>query len=135
MQCPVCGEDCVRTTHEIADLLPDIFSPCANCKGRVLDKRLPLPDSFYGKPCACGKRFIDEVFAHLYVIMVEEGEMNPADPLYAVGTPLVHPGFSMSAPPYLPEKSLLLITRRATKKNSGSVYEGSSGNPGCCKGG
>ncbi|MEN6609639.1 MAG: hypothetical protein ABFC24_02255 [Methanoregulaceae archaeon] len=70
---------------------------------------------FYGKPCACGKRFIDEVFAHLYVIMVEEREISPVAPLSAVGVPLVHPGFSIRSPPYLPVKSLLLLSWHATK--------------------
>jgi hypothetical protein len=115
MKCPVCGEDCVQYAHEVTDTLSTVFSPCPNCRGRTLDKRAPLPDAFYAKPCACGKRFIDEVFAHLYVIMTEEGVMKRTDPLYAVGTPLVHPGFSMSLPPYLPEKSLVLLSRLATQ--------------------
>jgi hypothetical protein len=69
----------------------------------------------YAEPCSCGKRFIDEVFAHMYVIMVEESDLNPTDPLIAVGSPLVHPGFAMDRPPFLPEKSLVLLTTRATK--------------------
>jgi hypothetical protein len=69
----------------------------------------------YAEPCSCGKRFIDEVFAHMYVIMVEEGDLNQTDPLIAVGSPLVHPGFAMDRPPFLPEKSLVLLTTRATK--------------------
>ena len=53
-------------------------------------------DLTYSEPCSCGKRFIDEVFAHMYVIMREEGVLGEDDPLAAVGSPLVHPGFAMN---------------------------------------
>jgi len=65
---------------------------------RTLDKRAPLPTLEFGQPCPCGKRFIDEVFAHMYVIMVEEGDLLPTDPLISVGSPLVHPGYAMDRP-------------------------------------
>ena len=118
MKCPACGEDCVKSAKDILAILPSIFLPCEDCSGRDLDKRLPLPSLEYAKPCSCGKRFIDEVFAHLYVIMVEEGDLGPADPLLDVGSPLVHPGFVMDRPPFLPPKSLLLLTSKATEKTA-----------------
>jgi len=121
MECPVCGSDCIESVRELTDRLPDIFTPCPGCKGRTLDKRRPLPDMFYGKPCICGRRFIDEVFAHIYVIMVEEGEIPPSAPLASVGTPLVHPGFSMTAPPFLPVGSLVLLSGHATKKTADRI--------------
>jgi hypothetical protein len=55
--------------------------------------------------------------------MVEEGEMLPTDPLYSVGTPLVHPGFSMPSPPFLSEKSLLLLSRHATQKTAERIMQ------------
>ncbi|HUT37813.1 MAG TPA: hypothetical protein VMW77_00745 [Methanoregula sp.] len=115
MKCPVCEMDCVTTAKDLLATLPTIFLPCANCSIRTLDKRSPLPTLEYAHPCSCGKRFIDEVFAHMYVIMVEEGDLKQTDPLIAVGSPLVHPGFAMDRPPFLPEKSLVLLTTRATK--------------------
>lgn len=116
MECPVCGSDCIESVQDLMSRLPEIFASCPGCKGRTLDKRRPLPDMFYGKPCPCGKRFIDEVFAHIYVIMVEENVISSKDPLSSVGAPLVHPGFSMNAPPFLPEKSMVLLSRVVTKK-------------------
>jgi hypothetical protein len=107
--------DCVESAKDLLATLPTIFLPCADCSMRTLDKRSPLPMLEYAEPCSCGKRFIDEVFAHMYVIMVEEGDLNQTDPLIAVGSPLVHPGFAMDRPPFLPEKSLVLLTTRATK--------------------
>ncbi len=53
-----------------------VFSPCPDCHGRVLDKRAPLKNRFYEPPCTCGKRFIDEVFAHIYVVMIEGGLLS-----------------------------------------------------------
>jgi hypothetical protein len=83
---------------------------------RTLDKRLPSPDLHFAEPCSCGKRFIDEIFVHIYSIMVEEGVITRADPLIAAGSPLVHPGFAMDRPPFLPTNSLVLLSPVVTKK-------------------
>jgi len=115
MKCPVCGMDCVKSAKDLLTSLPTIFLPCSECTARVIDKRAPLLDLSYNLPCSCGKRFIDEVFAHMYVIMVEQGDLKKTDPLIAVGTPLVHPGYAMDRPPFLPEKSLVLLSPRITK--------------------
>jgi len=85
---------------------------------KVLDKRAPLPALEYPKPCSCGKRFIDGVFAHLYVIMVEEGDLTRRDPLIATGSPLVHPGYAMDRPPFLPGKSLLLMSGNVSDRTA-----------------
>ena len=116
MECPACGSDCVQSAPDILRDLPTRFLPCEKCSMRVLDKRSPLPSLEYGKPCSCGKRFIDEVFAHMYVIMQEEGDLAPRDPLIAVGSPLIHPGMAMDRPPFLPAKSLLLLSGRVREK-------------------
>lgn len=118
MKCPVCEMDCVRSAKDILATLPTIFLPCDDCSARFLDKRAPLPDLTYGLPCSCGKRFIDEVFAHMWVIMTEQGDLLKTDPLAAVGSPLVHPGFAMDRPPFLTEKSLVLLSPRVTKKSA-----------------
>jgi hypothetical protein len=83
---------------------------------RVLDKRAPLPSHEYAAPCSCGKRFIDEVFAHMYVIMQDEGDLTAHDPLLAVGSPLIHPGMAMDRPPFLPPKSLLLLSGKVQEQ-------------------
>jgi hypothetical protein len=123
MKCPVCGMDCVKSAKDILATLPTVFLPCTDCGIRPLDKHAPLPSLEYEKPCSCGKRFIDEVFAHIYVIMVEEGDLKPTDPLIAVGSPLVHPGYAMDRPPFLPEKSLTLLSPSATKKTAERLME------------
>jgi hypothetical protein len=111
MQCPVCGKDCVQTAEELVSTLETVFAPCGECRGNTLDKtRPPPPDLAVAKPCPCGKRFIDDVFLHLYRILVEEGDLAKDDPLKRVGMPLVHPGFAMEGAPYLPNNSLLLLS-------------------------
>jgi hypothetical protein len=116
MKCPVCGDDCVRDAQEIIDILPSVFSRCPECRFRILDKNNPLPNRFYQTPCICGKRFIDEVYAQLYVIFTEEGIFTGDEPLKAVGSPLTHPGFFMKFPPFLPENSLVLLSKHPSKK-------------------
>ena len=114
MKCPVCGGDCVDPAHDILLNTGQVFSPCPDCQGRVLDKKAPLKNRFYEPPCSCGKRFIDEVFAHSYVVMIEEGLLSGTEPLAKVGMPLIHPGFVMREPPYLPPRSLVLVSAMVT---------------------
>jgi len=59
----------------------------------------------------------------MYIIMVEEGDLKATDPLIAVGSPLVHPGYAMDRPPFLPQKSLTLLTPGATKKTAERLME------------
>ncbi len=110
--------DCVKSAKEILATLPTIFLPCDDCALRNLDKRALLPSLEYSDPCSCGKRYIDEVFAHLYVIMVETGDLKTTDPLIDVGSPLIHPGFVLDRPPFLPAKSLVLLSSHVTKKTA-----------------
>jgi hypothetical protein len=110
MKCPVCGEDCPKHASELIALMPTIFKPCPDCRFKILDKTVPPPPGSFHDPCHCGKRFIDEIYAQLYEILVRERIFSGREPLKAVGTPLVHPGFPQSGPPFLPENSLVLVS-------------------------
>jgi hypothetical protein len=110
MHCPVCGRDCVTEARELLRALPERFAPCPDCTGLTYDKRVPPPDIGIAEPCSCGRRFIDEVVAHIYRIMADGGDLAGTEPLAGVGTPLIHPGVAMRAPPYLPPRSLLLLS-------------------------
>ncbi|NYT05098.1 MAG: hypothetical protein GKC04_01805 [Methanomicrobiales archaeon] len=122
MKCPVCGDDCVQDAHELIEQQATIFAPCPRCKGRTLNKQKPPADMAIARPCECNKRFIDDVFSHMYAIMVEEGVLSSADPLHAVGMPLVHPGFAMMQPPYLPPRSLVLLSPNVTKPCANRLF-------------
>jgi hypothetical protein len=123
MKCPVCGEDCVLEAHEIISLLPTIFSRCPDCRYHVIDKNSPPSDTGIKEPCACGKRFIDDIFVHIYRIMKDEGLLSGREPLSAVGMPLVHPGFFMKVPPFLPGDSLVLLSRTLDKKTAERIIK------------
>lgn len=111
MQCPVCGEECVRDAGEIIGMIPGVFSPCDKCRVVPLDKAAPLPQDYEpSPPCSCGRRFIDEVFASIYLVLQDEGAITGNEPIKAVGTPVIHPGFVLAAPPFLPERSLVLLS-------------------------
>lgn len=116
MKCPVCGEDCLKSASELIAIVPSVFAGCRDCKATILEKSAPPPPASYSAPCSCGKRFIDNVFAHLYAIFVREGYFTGKEALREVGTPLVHPGFPLSSPPFLPVHSLVLLSRKADRK-------------------
>ncbi|MDN7024929.1 hypothetical protein FGU65_08520 [Methanoculleus sp. FWC-SCC1] len=119
MYCPVCGGSCIEDAPSLLTEAPRIFTPCPDCMGLTFDKRAPPPDLAPAEPCpSCGKRFIDEVFAHIYRIMNEEGDLSGTEPLAAAGTPLIHPGYALQQPPYLPVRSLVLLSRAITKKSA-----------------
>jgi len=110
MKCPVCGDDCVSDAFEIINSMETIFAPCPRCRGRRLDKKIPPPEYIPPPPCVCGKRFIDDVFAHIYRIGQEEGDITGTEPLKEAGTPLIHPGMVLNEAPYLPPRTLVLLT-------------------------
>lgn len=123
MKCPVCGDDCVLEAREIISHLPTIFSRCPDCRYHVVDKNSPPTDPEIKEPCTCGKRFIDDVFVHIYCIMKDEGLLSGREPLTAVGMPLVHPGFFMKVPPFLPGDSLVLLCRSVDKKTAERIIK------------
>ncbi|CVK34658.1 hypothetical protein [Methanoculleus bourgensis] len=122
MHCPVCGHDCVTDARKLLQTLPGRFAPCPDCMGLIYDKRLPPPDISPAEPCpSCGKRFIDEVCADIYRVMAGEGDLAGTEPLAAVGTPLIHPGFAMRLAPYLPPGSLILLSKKVGERAAGRL--------------
>ncbi|MDD1705934.1 MAG: hypothetical protein LUQ12_02715 [Methanoregulaceae archaeon] len=111
MKCPVCGDDCVKDAHEIIGMIPAVFARCKDCRMKILDKNSPPPPDSFHEPCRCGRRFIDEVFAHLYALLVREGIFSGNEVLREAGSPLLHPGYPFITPPFLPGDSLVLLSR------------------------
>ncbi len=118
MKCPVCGMDCVKSAKDLLATLSSFYTPCPECSSRMLDKHRPHARLDYAPSCSCGKRFIDEVFAHIYVIMTDMGDLTLQDPLIAAGSPLIHPGIALDRPPFLPHDSLVLLSSRVTRKTA-----------------
>lgn len=111
MQCPVCGAACIQDAASVLAAIPDVFAPCERCAAAPLDKRRPLPADYEPtSPCRCGRRFIDDVFAACYRIFTDEGIIAGTEALGTIATPVVNPGFAMNAPPFLPARSLVLLS-------------------------
>lgn len=115
MKCPVCGDDCVWDAHEIIEQIPAVFTGCGDCRLEILDKQQPPPPDSRHEPCRCGKRFIDDVFADLHALLVREGIFSGSEALKEVGSPLLHPGYHILKPPFLPHQSLVLLSRVADR--------------------
>lgn len=109
MLCPVCGHDHIADAESLVSRKSDLFSPCPECARVIRNKSAP-PGRDPSPQCRCGKSFIDDVYAGLYHILVDAGIFSGEEPLSAVGTPLIHPGMFLRAPPFLPPRSLLLIS-------------------------
>jgi len=124
LKCPVCGGECITDAEFLIREAASRFSPCSDCISISLDKRLPPPGFSPPEPCpSCGKRFIDDVFSHCHMIMAGEGVIGEDTPLGGIGMPLVSPGFDMISPPFLPEKSLVFLTRHADKRTAERLVE------------
>ncbi|EJG06247.1 hypothetical protein Metli_0275 [Methanofollis liminatans DSM 4140] len=124
MHCPVCGRDHIGEAGPLLASLPDVFAPCDACRGTNLDKAAPLPPGFEPRgPCACGRQFIDDVFAAIYLILLDEGTLAGTEPLRAAGVPVTNPGFAMAAPPHLPEDSLVLLSPHPDRAAAERIVE------------
>lgn len=122
MQCPVCGAACLQRAEAVLNTLSEIFTPCDRCTVVPLDKRRPLPANYEpGSSCRCGRRFIDDVFASCYLIFIEEGIITDTEPLGAIATPVVNPGFAMRTPPFLPAQSLVLLSPYSDQKTADRI--------------
>lgn len=118
-KCPVCGGDCIKDAEILICEAKELFLPCSDCICIPLDKRLPPPGLSPSEPCpTCGKRFIDDVFSHCHSIMAEEGAIKADTPLGRIGTPLISPGTELVSPPFLPERSLVLLTGHTDKRTA-----------------
>jgi hypothetical protein len=110
MLCPVCGEP-LPDAGAVLDGLDGRFDPCPDCPPGRVDPRKPPGRT--PEPCVCGRRSLDGVMAAVHAVLADEGHLDPAAPLAVVGTPLLHPLFPMRRPPFLPPRSLVLLTPHA----------------------
>ncbi len=109
MHCPVCGNDHISDAQDLLSRKHEIFTPCPDCNHSIQNKAGP-PDDSSPSPCHCGRVFIDDVFVRLYRLLVDEGLFSGDEPLSAIGTPLIDPGIYLRSPPFLPPRTLLIIS-------------------------
>jgi hypothetical protein len=121
MHCPVCDKDHAHSAEDLLSRRHEIFSPCPDCNRIIRNKSGP-PDDTSPPPCHCGKAFIDDVYARLYHILVDAGLFSGDEALSSVGTPLIDPGVFLRSPPFLPPRSLLLISSVFDDKSAHRAY-------------
>jgi len=121
MHCPVCGKDHICYAQDLLSRRHDTFSPCPDCNRIIRNKSGP-PDDSPPPPCHCGKAFIDDVYARIYLLLVDTGLFSGDEPLSSVGTPLIDPGIYLRSPPFLPSRSFLLISSVFDKETAHRAY-------------
>ncbi len=119
MKCPVCGQDCIQSSDDLLKLSVHRFDACPSCHGLPRNKHIPPDPDLPPPPCpVCGKRYIDDVFFHIWLILTEEKIIPPDAPLTSAGLPHLHPFMALRSPPYLPEKSMILLTHAIDRKTA-----------------
>ncbi|TAJ45471.1 50S ribosomal protein L11 methyltransferase [Methanofollis fontis] len=119
MHCPVCGDDHIQPAGDLLATLPAVFTPCSRCRPVRLGTNAPPPEEYApAPPCTCGRRFIDAVFADIHRILTGAGIFDGTEALRTVGTPVTDPGFVMTAPPFLPPRSLVLLSPHPDRRTA-----------------
>lgn len=125
-----CKRNCIISRNEVLEDIQTRYNPCSDCYTKKLKKSIPIKrqlnlddvDKNYKKCTSCNKRHIDTVMAHVLKIMVENGFLSTTSSIRKVGTPLITPAVPLKTSPYLPEKSLVLITQHTDNKTSEKIY-------------
>ncbi|MDD3977610.1 MAG: hypothetical protein PHI15_05585 [Methanomicrobium sp.] len=122
--CPICESfDCIKDAEVVISSIDTVFQKCPSCKTGILETHKP-PPSEIKEPCPdCKKRFINDVIAHCYNILKENNDIKDTLPLSKTGIPLVTPGFAMRNPPFLPKRSLILITPYASSQSAKRIVD------------
>ncbi len=125
MKCPVCGKDHILLPEQIPKHSSDHYKPCEFClQTPEADKAGPPELSINTNPCEkCGRRHIDSVMTEIYREFVNTGIFKGSENLSSVGVPLINPGIFLRRTPYLPERSLLLISNYPESALAEKMYK------------
>ncbi|HHW04463.1 MAG TPA: methyltransferase [Methanothermobacter sp.] len=123
-----CGEKCIIDRRSLLEKIQYFYNGCKNCHDPHIDKRTPLGDQLNLKSidrdwgrCECGKRHLDSTMGHILSIMVDKGLLDKESSLRNVGTPLMTIGYPLSRAPFLPSKSLLILSDKLDKKTAKQI--------------
>ncbi|MDN5374167.1 MAG: hypothetical protein PWP32_932 [Methanothermobacter sp.] len=119
-RCPVCGEDLPAYRGGV-----DIYSPCDGCIDPHLSKFRPVKgvSGSVLRICECGRRHLDAVMAHVAGIMIREGCVPEDARLRDVGAPLITPALPLESAPFLPERSLVILSPHLDKGTAETIME------------
>ena len=118
-----CGFRCVEDASTTLKHIKQLYTPCNKCKDPKLRKFKPLNDQLNIENlnansglCNCGKRHLDQVMAHTLKIMMKENIRKEGSSLRNSCTPLLTPAYPTTSPPYIPNKSVVILAEGMTKK-------------------
>ncbi len=127
-----CNQDCVKLPDEVFEKLETRYCPCKNCPDVKIKKFKPLIEQLnedntnigadWGK-CTCGRRHLDLVMAHVLTIMQEEGLKDKKSTLREACVPLITPAYPLKNVPYLPKKSLIILSGEINRKCAKRVFD------------
>lgn len=125
-----CEKNCIEEKNKILDIINKKYTPCDECNKKTFKKAMPLKKQIklekininYARCPTCNKRHIDVVMAHILKIMIENNQLEKTASIRKVGTPLITPAIPLEKPPYLPKKSLVIITEHVDKNTAEEIY-------------
>lgn len=126
-----CKNNCIQEKNRVLDDIEGLYLPCPDCSEKRLKKAVPLKRQIklskinkdYLKCQSCGKRHMDLVMAHVLKIMIDEGQISESASIRQVGVPLITPAIFLDKLPYIPEKSLVIITTFCDKQTAIKIIE------------
>lgn len=131
MKCNCDNTSCIKIKQQILENINEQYTPCSSCNSKTLKKAIPLKrqiklekiDASYMRCPECNKRHIDIVMAHVLKIMIEEGEISNSASIRKVGMPLITPAIYLQKPPYLPERSVVIIMDDISDSVAQKIYD------------
>jgi len=122
--CPVCGE-VLDGCDAIIRKIEGLYDPCPLCTPPGLSRFRSLMDQVQGsgEVCGCGRRHLDSVMADVCSIMISSGLIGPDSSLRDAGVPLITPAFPLGSPPFLPEKSLVLLSPKVDRETAREILK------------
>ncbi|WP_304124553.1 50S ribosomal protein L11 methyltransferase [Methanosphaera cuniculi] len=130
MKCQ-CDENCIKNSDELLKTIDEKYTPCEECSMKTFKKAMPLRKqiklekltSQYERCPACNRRHLDVIMAHVLKIMIENEQITKTASIRKAAMPLITPAIELTHPPYLPERSLVIITPKIDLKTSQQIYE------------
>lgn len=130
MKCQ-CTKNCIKNKENTLQNINKLYEPCTHCPTKTIKKSIPLKRQIklekinknYQKCPQCGKRHIDIVMAHVLKILIENNQISNTSSIRKIGTPLITPAITLEHPPYLSQKTLVIITKECDKTTAEKIIK------------
>lgn len=126
MECPRCGESCLRAAKEVLDSLDQLYMACPNCPPEpAMKKDLPFFElqGDIHRCNSCGRAPLDLVMWEALETLVDMGLRDASDTLQSVGSPLIEIGCPLAYPPRLDRNNLIIVGQNFGKRAAQRLVE------------